>query len=158
MFKVASFRNTSIKTVYNIEDRSIMSKPESPLRSGLTVMINYLQLELATNGVIVGVNGYCPHEGWIFKELITIPEAQDILLYYDNINTLSLGSVLSLNDNEKWPVYYDIHNHILCLDSGQSATIVAEILPDVVLEINDEGIPARLWCKLENANLDLALD
>jgi hypothetical protein len=127
-------RMTGRVLVYRPEDYSFDIEPH--IDSYASAVVNELSLALDSKGKVTKVFGYCPFIEWR-KSLIANPSANIVDVYKDEGGEILAGVAWSVNPDRRWPVYVDPQSGWVYLDSGNTATSLAEIMTGVILGLDD---------------------
>ena len=111
-----------------------------------SVVVNELSLEVDEWGKLIGIWGYCPHAAWA-KSRVTPPRAELLEVFAVSDEPFSRGVSQSVNPDWRWPVFVDQQSGWVSLDSGRSAIDAAEVLPGVILSLDDDQRLAVVYLK-----------
>jgi hypothetical protein len=140
----ASHRTANGVLVYRPDEYSFDVEPTP---AGFTsILVNDLSLEVDRSGRVVSVWGLCPHPGWQRAELSPPPaDVRDIFVVADT--PLQGGISQRLNPEQGWSMLADSESGWVCVTSGRTGGLYAEILPGVVLDLDDEGKLCAVWLR-----------
>ena len=142
-FSDSKLANGSV--VYLPEERAFQTRPTPP-HAG-SIQVNEIELLIAISGRIVGLSGFCPHDGWVRTALQFPPSNPGAVHCPDGLDVD--GIPIRFNKDGRWNVYYDSDKEVVCISSKTpaAATTTVEILQGLALGL-EEGHLAQIWVRL----------
>jgi hypothetical protein len=130
--------------IYRSDEYSFDLEP-ARMASYSSFLINTINLGVNQEGKIVSVWGYCPDVKWI-KTKLSQPLAEQGEVYCSDPKSLKLGVSFSLN-KENWPIMFDEQSGWICLSKNRSASRFIEILPHIIVGIDNTQRIVELWLR-----------
>jgi hypothetical protein len=138
--------------IYIAKDRAFQTLPAPSFAS--SIQINEIELLLEQNGRIVGLSGYCPHDGWE-KAVLHYPLSKPGAVRCSN-GLDPDGIPIRLNRNERWRVLHDSEAEVVYISalSSSRTTTTVEILKGLTLGL-EQGHLTQIWIRLPSIVLTI---
>lgn len=130
--------------IYRHDEFSFDVEP-APIGAFTSVLINTVSLELDVAGQVISVWGLCPYSRWKPANLKpSNARSGDVFCVTDA--PLVRGVSLQMTD-ECWPVFADASSGWVRVTGKSRASSSTEILPGIILDIDQRGQLSALWLK-----------
>ena len=112
----------------------------------ITVMVNDVYIETDSDAQLSHCWGICPAPGWQNIRLL-IPAIIQSNVSIGGVN-LDQNFVTKINDDGRWPVYFDKEKMILCIGNN-SPEILIEFNTNSYVSLDENKMIDSLWVKID---------
>lgn len=143
-------RPQQYRFVYNPTDRAVSSKWIEPFseigRTGRSICIADLNLEIAEDNSVIDAWGYFPAEAWLFDAMLRLPKADAGRVFLTNSSALTPGVSLRVPGSEAWKSYLieGVGWALLCPEPRSKSEIAVQVAEGLICSLTCGRI-VGLW-------------
>ncbi|MDT4329331.1 hypothetical protein ACQE3E_07045 [Methylomonas sp. MED-D] len=133
-----------IEIRYDVAEYSFDFTPRYDSYSPL--LINDLNLSLSSDGLLLGVWGFCPHTTWKSTSNVP-PETKKCDLYVKSGCLPDTGVSTRINETN-WDAYFNEMERWLCIGKSDAFGKAIEFAPGAILVLLENGDVVSLWIRV----------